>query len=181
MLLSPLVELYVGADRVLAPAIIAWYLIDYFFKGERVVLSNFKTAAGVFEEDKYLSLIQGIVNLIVSIALVYQIGLAGVFIGTVVSGLIANITKPVIIYRVCFHKSAASYFKESVKYLTVIGAALAVLIPLQKLLMPTVTAVGFIVMIFVITLVFNGIFLLAFGRSEEFKYLYGMVKGRFVK
>jgi len=145
------------------------------------VLSNFKTAAGVFEEDKYLSLIQGIVNLVVSIALVYQIGLAGVFIGTVVSGLIANITKPVIIYRVCFHKSAASYFKESVKYLAVIGAALAVLIPLQKLLMPTVTAVGFIVMIFVITLVFNGIFLLVFGRSEEFKYLYGMVKGRFVK
>ena len=181
MLLSPLVELYVGADRVLAPAIIAWYLTDYFFKGERVVLSNFKTAAGVFEEDKYLSLIQGIVNLVVSIALVYQIGLAGVFIGTVVSGLIANITKPVIIYRVCFHKSAASYFKESVKYLAVIGAALAVLIPLQKLLMPTVTAVGFIVMIFVITLVFNGIFLLVFGRSEEFKYLYGMVKGRFVK
>ena len=181
MLLSPLVELYVGADRVLAPAIIAWYLTDYFFKGERVVLSNFKTAAGVFEEDKYLSLIQGIVNLVVSIALVYQIGLAGVFIGTVVSGLIANITKPVIIYRVCFHKSAASYFKESVKYLAVIGAALAVLIPLQKLLMPTVTVVGFIVMIFVITFVFNGIFLLVFGRSEEFKYLYGMVKGRFVK
>lgn len=181
LLLSPLVELYVGVDRVLAPAIIAWYLTDYFFKGERVVLSNFKTAAGVFEEDKYLSLIQGIVNLVVSIALVYQIGLAGVFIGTVVSGLIANITKPVIIYRICFHKSAASYFKESVKYLAVIGAALAVLIPLQKLLMPTVTAVGFIVMIFVITLVFNGIFLLVFGRSEEFKYLYGMVKGRFVK
>ena len=49
LLLSPLVELYVGADRVLATSIIAWYLTDYFFKGERVVLSNFKTAAGVFE------------------------------------------------------------------------------------------------------------------------------------
>ena len=179
LLLSPLVELYVGADRVLAPAIIAWYLTDYFFKGERVVLSNFK--AGVFEEDKYLSLIQGIVNLAVSVVLVYQIGLSGVFVGTVVSGLIANITKPVIIYRVCFDKSAASYFKESVKYLAVIGIALAVLVPLQKLLMPAVTVGGFIVMIFVITLVFNGIFLLVFGRSEEFKYLYGMVKGRLPK
>jgi len=29
------VELYVGADRVLATSIIAWYLTDYFFKGER--------------------------------------------------------------------------------------------------------------------------------------------------
>lgn len=178
LLLSPLVELYVGADRVLATSIIAWYLTDYFFKGERVVLSNFKTAAGVFEQDKYLSILQGIVNLVLSIALVFKIGLAGVFIGTVVSGLIANITKPIIIYRVCFEKSAASYFQESIKYLLVIGAALAVLIPLQNLLMPQVTIAKFALMIVIITVVFNGIFLVVFGRTEEFKYLYGMVKGR---
>ena len=178
LLLSPLVELYVGADRVLATSIIAWYLTDYFFKGERVVLSNFKTAAGVFEQDKYLSILQGIVNLVVSIALVFKIGLAGVFIGTVVSGLIANITKPIIIYRVCFEKSAVSYFQESIKYLLVIGAALAVLIPLQNLLMPQVTIAKFALMIVIITVVFNGIFLIVFGRTEEFKYLYGMVKGR---
>ena len=178
LLLSPLVELYVGADRVLATSIIAWYLTDYFFKGERVVLSNFKTAAGVFEQDKYLSILQGIVNLVLSIALVFKIGLAGVFIGTVVSGLIANITKPIIIYRVCFEKSAVSYFQESIKYLLVIGAALAVLIPLQNLLMSQVTIAKFALMIVIITVVFNGIFLIVFGRTEEFKYLYGMVKGR---
>lgn len=178
LLLSPLVELYVGKDKVLAVSIISWFLIDYFFKGERVVLSNFKTAAGVFEQDKYLTLIQGFVNLAVSIVLVRKIGLAGVFIGTVVSGLIANITKPVIIYRVCFDKTAGAYFKESVKYLAVIGAALAVLIPLKGLLMPRVTIPGFAVMMILITLVFNGIFLAVFGRSKEFKYLYRMVKGR---
>ena len=163
LLLSPLVELYVGADRVLATSI---------------VLSNFKTAAGVFEQDKYLSILQGIVNLVLSIALVFKIGLEGVFIGTVVSGLIANITKPIIIYRVCFEKSAVSYFQESIKYLLVIGAALAVLIPLQNLLMPQVTIAKFALMIVIITVVFNGIFLIVFGRTEEFKYLYGMVKGR---
>ena len=139
-------------------SIIAWYLTDYFFKGERVVLSNFKTAAGVFEQDKYLSILQGIVNLVLSIALVFKIGLAGVFIGTIVSGLIANITKPIIIYRVCFEKSAISYFQESIKYLLVIGAALAVLIPLQNLLMPQVTIAKFALMIVIITVVFNGIF-----------------------
>ena len=113
-----------------------------------------------------------------SIALVFKIGLEGVFIGTVVSGLIANITKPIIIYRVCFEKSVVSYFQESIKYLLVIGAALAVLIPLQNLLMPQVTIAKFALMIVIITVVFNGIFLIVFGRTEEFKYLYGMVKGR---
>lgn len=179
LLLSPLVELSPwGKERVLASSVIAWFLVDYFFKGERVVLSNFKTAAGVFEQDKYLALIQGAVNLVISIVLVQSIGMTGVFIGTVVSGLIANITKPVIIYRVCFGKKAGSYFVDSFKYLVVIGITLAILIPLQNVLMPQVTVLKFIMMMVIITVVFNGIFLLVFGRSEEFKYLYGMVKGR---
>ncbi len=178
LLLSPLVSLWMGEQRVLAMSVITWYLIDYFLKGERVVLSNFKTAAGVFEQDKYLTLIQGAVNLVISIVLVQKIGMTGVFIGTVVSGLIANITKPVIIYRVCFDKNAYSYFRESLKYLAVIAAALLILIPLQKAFMPQVTFEKFIAMALLITVIFNGIFLVVFGRSEEFQYLYKMVKGR---
>lgn len=181
LLLSPLVELYAGRERVLATSIITWYLIDYFFKGERVVLSNFKTAAGVFEQDKYLTLIQGAVNLVISLALVTKVGMAGVYIGTVISGLIANITKPIIIYKACFHRTAVSYFKDSFKYLGVIGVTLAILIPLQNVLMPQVTIAGFVVMIAVITVIFNGIFLIGFGRSEEFKYLYGMVMSKLHK
>lgn len=178
MLLSPLVELYVGKERVLASSIITWYLIDYFFKGERIVLSNFKTAAGVFEQDKYLTLIQGIVNLVISLALVTRVGMAGVYIGTVISGLIANVTKPIIIYKACFSRGAGSYFKESFKYLAVIGVTLAILIPLQNALMPQVTIAKFLMMAVLITGVFNGIFLAGFGRSEEFKYLYRMVMSR---
>lgn len=178
LLLSPLVELYVGAERVLPAAIVSWYLIDYFFKGERVVLSNFKTAAGVFEQDKYLTLIQGLVNLILSLALVTRLGMAGVYIGTAISGVIANITKPIIIYRVCFGKKAGAYFADSVKYLAVIAVALLVLVPLQAAVMPRVTIPGFILMMLLITAVFNGIFLLVFGRSREFKYLWRMGKGR---
>jgi len=53
-----------------------------------------------------------------------------------------------------------------------------VLMPLQKLLMPQVTIAKFALMIGIITVVFNGIFLMVFGRTEEFQYLYGMVKGR---
>ena len=175
MLISPLVELYVGKERVPATSIIMWYLIDYFFKGERIVLSNFKTAAGVFEQDKYLTLIQGIVNLVISLVLVQKIGMAGVYIGTVISGLIANITKPVIIYKVCFDKKADSYFVDSVKYILVICVTLAILIPLQNAIMPQVTILKFALMVVIITVVFNGLFLAVYGRSAEFKYLWQMV------
>lgn len=178
LLLTPLIVIWQGSGRVLAASVVSYILIDYYFKGDRIVLSNFKTAAGVFEQDKYLALIQGAVNLVISIVLVQKIGLAGVYIGTVVSGLIANITKPFIIYKVCFDKNARPYFIDSMKYLAVLSGILIILSSLKKIIMPEVTIISFVLMIVVICVVFNGIFLLLFGRSEEFRYLWRIIKKR---
>ena len=178
LLLTPFIVIWQGNEKVLAASVVACILIDYYFKGDRIVLSNFKTAAGVFEQDKYLALIQGVVNLILSIVLVQKIGLVGIYIGTIVSGLIANITKPFIIYKVCFEKSVKTYFLDSVKYLAVLGGILVLLTGIKQYVMPQVTVLSFIVMFIVICVVFNGIFLLLFGRTQEFGYLWGIIKGK---
>ena len=178
LLLTPFIVIWQGPEKVLAAGAVACILIDYYFKGDRIVLSNFKTAAGVFEQDKYLALIQGVVNLILSIVLVQKIGLVGIYIGTIVSGLIANITKPFIIYKVCFEKSVKTYFLDSVKYLAVLGGILVLLTGIKQFIMPQVTVLSFIVMFMVICVVFNGIFLLLFGRTQEFGYLWGIIKGK---
>lgn len=176
LLLTPFIVIWQGPEKVLAAGAVACILIDYYFKGDRIVLSNFKTAAGVFEQDKYLALIQGVVNLILSIVLVQKIGLVGIYIGTIVSGLIANITKPFIIYKVCFEKSVKTYFMDSVKYLAVLGGILVLLTGIKQFVMPQVTVFSFVVMFIVICVVFNGIFLLLFGRTQEFGYLWGIIK-----
>ena len=176
LLLTPFIVIWQGPEKVLAAGAVACILIDYYFKGDRIVLSNFKTAAGVFEQDKYLALIQGGVNLILSIVLVQKIGLVGIYIGTIVSGLIANITKPFIIYKVCFEKSVKTYFLDSVKYLAVLFGILVLLIGIRQFVMPQVTILSFMLMFIVICVVFNGIFLLLFGRTQEFGYLWGIIK-----
>ena len=178
LLLTPFIVIWQGNEKVLAASAVACILIDYYFKGDRIVLSNFKTAAGVFEQDKYLALIQGVVNLILSIVLVQKIGLVGIYIGTIVSGLIANITKPFIIYKVCFEKSVKTYFLDSVKYLAVLFGILVLLTGIRQFVMPQVTILSFMLMFIVICVVFNGIFLLLFGRTQEFGYLWGIIKGK---
>ena len=159
MLLTPFVGLWLqDTGKTLAFSVVICILIDYYFKGDRIVLSNFKTAAGVFEQDKYLALIQGGVNLVISIVLVQKIGLMGVYIGTIVSGLIANVTKPV--------------------YLAAVAANFAVLAGIRTLVMQEVTVASFGVMFVIICVVFNASFLALFGRTEEFGYLWGIVKNR---
>lgn len=178
LLLTPLIILWpsVGPGKILPAAVVGLILTDYYFKGDRIVLSNFKTAAGVFEQDKYLALIQGGVNLVISIVLVQKIGLAGVYIGTIVSGLIANLTKPFIIYKACFGRSVSTYFVDSVKYLAVILGILVILAGVKSVVLQEVTVLSFAGMFVLITVVFNGVFLLLFGRTEEFGYLWGIVR-----
>lgn len=174
ILLTPLVRLWLGDAWVLPFSAVALILTDLYFKGDRLVLSNFKTAAGVFEPDKYLALIQGAVNLVLSIWLVQKIGLPGIYVGTVVSGLIANVTKPFIIYRVCFDRKATSYFSDSMKYIVTVAAVIAVCTLISGRVLAQLNIGTFLLMAVIITVIFNGVFFLLFGRSEEFRYLVNM-------
>lgn len=176
LLLTDLIRLWLGQDWTLPALAVSLLLIDYYFKGDRIVLSNFKTAAGVFEEDKYLALIQGAVNLVISILLVRRIGLAGIYVGTIVSGLIANVTKPFIIYRVCFERGAGAYFRDSVKYLLTLVVSLLACAAARSALYTGLPA--FLSTVLAITLIYNGIFLAVFGRAKEMNYLLGRLKGR---
>ena len=176
MLLTPLIELWLGEEKTLAFSVVMCILIDYYLKGDRIVLSNFKTAAGVFEQDKYLALIQGAVNLVISVVLVRRIGLVGVYIGTIISGLIANVTKPVIIYRVILDQPVRGYFQDSAKYMAALAALFAFLTWIKSMVMPVVGIGSFAAMFTIICVVFNGVFFLLFGRTQEFGYLAGIVK-----
>ena len=181
VLLTPFIVLWQGEGRTLAYEVVLCILIDLYFKGERVVLSNFKTAAGVFEPDKYLTLIQGIVKLIISIVLVQKIGLAGVYIGTIVSGLIANILKPTIIYRVILGRSAKDYFVDFVKYLAVIVLMYGLFTLIGRFVMTKITVSSFALMFVIICVGFNAIFFLLFRKTVELKYLLGTVKDILIK
>ena len=178
ILLTPLVRLWIGDKWILPGTVIAAILVDYYFKGERIVLSNYKTAAGVFEQDKYLPLVQGVVNLIISVVLVIKIGLLGVYIGTIISGLLANIIRPVIIYRVCFERKATGYFYDALRYIIVIVLAAICCVMCSNVFLKEVTIISFFIMAVIITVVFNGIFILFFGRTAEFRYLFAILRDK---
>ena len=178
LLLTRFISWYYG-DRFALPAVVVGaILIDFYFKGERVVLSNYKTAAGVFEQDKFLPLIQGAANLILSVVLVQRIGLLGVYIGTIVSGLIANIIRPVIIYRTCFDRKANGYFYDAFCYIGVTILALVICMLIGNAVLSSVSLLRMAGMAVIVTVVYNGIFLLFFGRTFEFRYLFGILRER---
>ena len=177
LLLTPLVgSLWLDESWILGQGILTLILVDFYLKGGRVVLINFKIASGLFEQDRYLPLIQGIVNLVLSIAGVKLIGLAGIYVGTVVSGVMANLIRPVIIYKNSFSKSAWVYFADSCKYIGTILGILVILQPIRNIVLSQITVFTFVLMAGIISVLYNMIFFVIFRRTEEFGYLWGLVK-----
>lgn len=182
LLLTPLVgSLWLDESWILGQGILTLILVDFYLKGSRVVLINFKIASGLFEQDRYLPLIQGIVNLVLSIIGVKWIGLAGIYVGTVVSGVMANLIRPVIIYRNSFSRSAWAYFGDSCKYIGTILGILVVLIPIRGLVLTQIHFFTFILMAVIISVLYNLVFFVIFRKTEEFAYLWGLVERKVLR
>ncbi|MBR2122894.1 MAG: polysaccharide biosynthesis protein [Lachnospiraceae bacterium] len=171
ILISPLIRQWLGPEWLLPSAAVFCMLTDFYLKGDRNVLNNFRAAAGIFEPDRFLPIIMGIVNLILSVWLCRRIGVTGIYIGTVVSGLIGNIVRPVKLYRACFDRPYTDYFRDLLGNAAILAAAALICraIALRVLAAPGIGRL--IVMGLIVTAVYNGFFIIAYRKKKEFRYL----------
>jgi O-antigen/teichoic acid export membrane protein len=171
ILIQSFVSLWIGYEFQLPNITIAIILCNFYLMGHRIILNNFKKAAGIFFRDRFLSLTEAAVNLIISIILAFQIGLVGVFIGTLLSGLITSIVRPLIIYKELFDVSPKKYFKDSIVFIFVTVMSLVIMLGIQNALIIDNLIIKFIVMVIITSILPNLIFFLFFNKRDEFKYI----------
>jgi len=79
----------------------------------RGVSAAFKDAAGIYYQDRYIPLIESVVNIVASLLFMKRFGLAGVFMGTVTSSLILYLYSfPVLVFRDLCGGSYGEWLKE---------------------------------------------------------------------
>ena len=180
ILMTPFITLWIGDKMVVNAVVINLLVVDYYMIGQRICLNNIKSAAGVYEPDKYVALLQAVVNLVASIGLVKVIGLPGVYVGTIIQGTLSTVLKPILSYKVLFGLSSRCYFIDSAKYGIAVIAAYGICLALKNLIMPTVTIVNFIITMAVVTIIPNLLFFIVFHRTEEFRFVAGIIQS-FIK
>ncbi|MEC0264407.1 hypothetical protein [Paenibacillus anseongense] len=174
--LEPFISLWIGPEFLMDKLVLVVLVVTFFERGMRNSITTVKTTAGIFHEDRYLPLCQAVVNLVFSIILVQSIGIAGVFIGTLISAMIVPFwTTPYFVYKKVFQKPLIEYFISYFYYAGVgVGTCLI-----------TYYVSHFFVANTIITLLMKGltclilpnlIYILLFHKSDEFKYLMGIVK-----
>jgi O-antigen/teichoic acid export membrane protein len=120
-LLNPFISLWIGNSYIIEQSIINLVLINFYLVGMRVPLGIIKMAAGIYWQDRYIPFIQGAVNLGFTILLVQFWGLAGVFMGTLISSIaVVCWIRPVIVYKYVFKTSTKQYFIQYLYYALVL-------------------------------------------------------------
>lgn len=175
-MLTPFVTIWIGADKLIDNLTILLLCLNYYLTGMRVSITNLRNAAGAFEQDKWVAFAHAITNIIVSIVGVKLWGLPGIYIGTLVSSMLPNIIRPIVVYRDVFNMKSTGYFKTYLLNLFLLILS-AVIISLLNYAVPINNSYLMLVYELILCiLVPNAIFVMVFRKSDEFKYVINTLK-----
>ena len=178
ILFNDFISLWLGAEYLLPESVMLVIVVSFCIEGMRKSVLDFRDALGVFWYDRYKPIFEVIINLIASIILVQKIGLAGVFVGTIISTLMTSFwVEPYVLYKYGFKMKLRDYFKQYLKY-TIVTLLVAILtVFIINTLFTSVTILTFIGKLLLCIGIPNLCFILIFRKGEEFIYYKDLMEG----
>lgn len=108
--INSFIVIWVGEEYLFNNAIVFVLTLNLYIQITRGTVDRFKESYGIFW-DVWAPIVEGSINLVVSIILINKIGVIGLFIGTFISNVVIVIMwKPYVLYRYGFNKKVHEYF-----------------------------------------------------------------------
>lgn len=176
LFLSKIITVWIGADKTIDSLSVGLICLNYYFQGQRIVLFNFETGYGRFVNVKYVPLLAGIVNIIISVMGAFIFGLPGIYIGTLVSGLFQSIVRAFISYEKMFEQKVTVYFKELFLGALFWCIAVSICFWVNGFLFKKMTIVLIIAEMFLDAVILIVLCIFVFYKRDEFKFYCRFIK-----
>lgn len=179
---KPFVTLWLGNDFVLSKYVVFAIMINLYFDTYGYTIGAFKSAAGIFHEDRWVPAIQAIVNILISIIMVHYWGLAGVIIGTILSQMVLYLySYPKFVYIKLFNRKNMSYYFETIKYFLLFVVVFGISYCISELIMINSVFITLIINLLTCIIIPNTLIYLIFRKTDEYKFFETIVKKRLNK
>ena len=174
------ITIWIGKDYCLSFDIVLAIMISFYLTGMRVPCGVAKSAAGIYDIDKYSPILQSIINLFISIFLVKRIGLLGVILGTIVSSIaLPSWQRPYIVYKYILHQSSKEYFIDYIKYLLIIAVDSIVSLYLCNYILLSSLLLTIIIKALISLIIYSTTIFIFYRHSDEFTYINKFIRGVF--
>lgn len=177
------IRIWAGENYILQSNVVLIILANFLINQYRYTVQNFISGMGLYWHLRYKSIIESIVNFIVSFGLVYfwKFGISGVVLGTLVSNILVNVWwEPLIVYKYGFQTSVKKYV---IRYMQYVLFSLLTLLGVMRIenIVGIESVAGLIFKVMIGTLVALGTFIAITCRTSEFLYFYSLVKNKVFK
>ena len=128
-LLHPFIEFMWLRNRgwLLDNATLYVLVLNFYLYGMRRPVLTFRDATGAFWNDRFKPIFESIINLVASILLANPFGIAGIFLGTLVSTVTTSLwVEPMVLYHNVFYAHMRKYFARFFSY-TAVGLVICVI------------------------------------------------------
>ena len=116
-----------NVDYLFSNSIVLCLCINFYMQGMRRTMQAFASGAGICYENRFVPIVEAIINIIASIILLSLFGVIGVVLGTIISTFVLHFYSfPKYIYKPLFNRKGYRYCLEFLYYtfLSVIGFVL---------------------------------------------------------
>ena len=175
--ITPFISWWLGDQYLLGHITLVVILLNFYIDNMRSSALTFKIKSGIFVNDRFTPLLQGIINLVLSLIFVKFWGLTGVLFATTLSMLSIGFWQfPRLCYKYTFHKSLWNYFKKYILYSSVALASLGISmficsqVQIQQMLLQAIIN-GVISAIIILS-----VYLLCFYKTAQFAQVLTYIK-----
>lgn len=175
--INPLITVWLGKKYLLNISCIIVIAINFYLNAMMLPITAVKNSSGLYYVDRYVPIIQAVINLVVSIILGLKFGLIGILLGTTISYLCTiSITKPLVIYKYVFKSSSKEYFLRFIQNVLLIIVAILLTGKILSLITINSVFIKLIINALISVIVYSFLFILSYIKSNEFKYLFNTLR-----
>lgn len=176
-LIEPFITIWIGEKYILPKLVLISLVLNFYFQGMRRTMMAFKEAAGIFYEDRFVPIVESIINLVASIVLLKLFGLAGVFMGTICSTMIVYLySYPKYVYKKLFNKNGINYILDILKYLIISVCLLIITYMFTKILIVNNSLLQLVVNSILCLTIPNIILYFIYRKKDVFNYYLELLK-----
>ncbi len=182
VLYNPFIEWWVGKEYLFDMKTVAVIVLNFYMFGMRQPVLTVRDALGIFWYDRYKPVAESLINIVASILLVLKFGIAGVFLGTLISTVTTSFwVEPYVLYKHGFKKKCFKYFVKYFIYSSVTLAAGAICFFVCSFVKIQNLFVSLCLKALICTLLAGIILLMCFIKTREFKMIFNILKNKLSK
>lgn len=170
--ISDFICVWIGKEATLNSVVVYLNLWCFYLTGMRETNIIFLNALGLQWRGKYRVVLEGVINLGISVVFGMRIGLPGIIVGTLISGIVVGgILEPEILCKYGLKTNILFWIVPFMKYsICSVVASYFIWIVNSKILMENIAGMLFVKAAVSFILYFTIVYVV-WGRTEEFKRL----------